>query len=59
MNNVGITGLVKLGYKRLETDAEFRTRVCGKWCPTCGGQTLDEHSEAWHGRQRKIVEIFP
>lgn len=53
----------KLGYKHVETDAEFIARIkkehpgWSAWGAT--GETLDwAVHECWN-KQRKIVEIFP
>lgn len=53
----------KMGYLRLETDAEFRGRCCGARCPTLDGEHLDEHVELWHSThtrlmQRRIIEVM-
>lgn len=48
-------------FKRLETDEEYRARVCGKWCTKHMGTALDEHVDWAHAskkdpKQRKIIE---
>lgn len=55
---------VKLGYKRLETDAEFVKRVRDKypWYGAYGypfGAGLDDTIWATFNMQRRIVEVFP
>lgn len=52
----------KLGYKHLETDAEFIARVRKDhpgWYPYKRGEALDD--EVWNVwmMERKILEVFP
>lgn len=53
------------GYKRVETDEEFRARVLPKtvreWRPYVSmlcGLALDEHAWEYYKMQRRIVERF-
>jgi hypothetical protein len=46
-------------FKRLETDAEFRTRLRKdlQYVPEfTSGVELDEYIWSWHKRQRRIIE---
>ncbi len=58
--------MIKLAYKRLETDAEFRARLSAahpywrEWLDGMSGETLEYQVYAHcNGAQRRIVEIFP
>lgn len=59
--------VVKLAYKRLETDEEFRARAAAKlsgyyasrYLSTHSGEMLDEFVWDVLRMQRRIVEIFP
>lgn len=59
--------VVKLGYKHLETDVEFRTRaapmIVDRWVriglENFSGEQLDIYVWDVLKRQRQIIEVFP